>query len=289
MQPVAAPSPMTVVFHADPDAFLAAARAVVSRSPASEAFVAAWCDGLKRRPPRAGTPLLFATCEIGDSRALALQHGPLPVVLLRSDPAASGAIADALAAQARAVPGVHGAEDACEAFAARWRATTGANAVLHARLRHHQLRAVREPPPAPGAMRAANADDADWLVEHLDRFVAESGAPAAPEGTSAMVEARLADGRYRIWERDGERVAFLGLVAATPRHGRIGPVWTPPGHRGRGYATSLVARASAELLARGVERVFLVTDLANPTSNAIYARVGYEPLEDDVEVRFVGA
>jgi predicted GNAT family acetyltransferase len=40
---------------------------------------------------------------------------------------------------------------------------------------------------------------------------------------------------------------------------------------------------------RGVERVFLVTDLANPTSNAIYARVGYEPLEDDVELRFVGA
>ena len=61
---------------------------------------------------------------------------------------------------------------------------------------------------------------------------------------------------------------------------RVGPVYTPPEHRGRGYATSLVADLTAERLSTGLAFCFLFTDLANPTSNAIYARIGYEPVAD---------
>ena len=66
----------------------------------------------------------------------------------------------------------------------------------------------------------------------------------------------------------------------TPSGIRVGPVYTPPEHRGRGYATSLVADLTAERLAAGLAFCFLFTDLANPTSNAIYARIGYEPVAD---------
>lgn len=278
---------MTVVFHADPDAFLAAAQAVALRSPASESLLTIWCENLKRRPPPANVALLCATARVEGTSAIALQVGPNPVVVARSDALAVAAIADALVAGGRVVPGVHGAEDACVAFAAQWCMATGRQVRVHARLRNHALARVAPVPDAPGRMREATPADLEWLIDASDRFVAEVRVPPAPEGTRAMIEGRLADGRYRIWEDGGEAVAFLGATSPVPRFGRIGPVWTPPDRRGRGYATSLVAQASAEMLARGVERIFLLTDLANPTSNAIYARIGYEPLDDEIELEFV--
>jgi uncharacterized protein len=65
-------------------------------------------------------------------------------------------------------------------------------------------------------------------------------------------------------------------------------VYTPTADRRRGYATALVARVSAEQLASGRTACYLHTDLANPTSNAIYARIGYEWVCEAVDLRFVG-
>jgi predicted GNAT family acetyltransferase len=69
----------------------------------------------------------------------------------------------------------------------------------------------------------------------------------------------------------------------------VGPVYTPPELRGRGYATTLVAELSRWLLGRGNRFCFLYTDLANPTSNAIYARIGYRRVCDALEYRFAAA
>jgi uncharacterized protein len=63
-------------------------------------------------------------------------------------------------------------------------------------------------------------------------------------------------------------------------------VYTPLSERGHGYATALVADLSRSLLARGRKRCFLFTDLDNPTSNAIYQRIGYRPVMDVMEHRF---
>jgi uncharacterized protein len=63
-------------------------------------------------------------------------------------------------------------------------------------------------------------------------------------------------------------------------------VYTPPRHRGKGYATSLVAELTGRLLAAGHRRCMLVTDLANPTSNGIYRRIGYLPVCDSADYRF---
>lgn len=69
-------------------------------------------------------------------------------------------------------------------------------------------------------------------------------------------------------------------VRPTRRAIAIGGVYTPPQWRGRGYATSCVAALSELLLGRGFEFCVLYTDLANPTSNGIYARIGYRPVRD---------
>ena len=67
---------------------------------------------------------------------------------------------------------------------------------------------------------------------------------------------------------------------------RIGPVYTPPALRGRGYASACVARLSQDKLDEGRTFCFLYTDLSNPTSNHIYQEIGYEPVCDVADYRF---
>jgi predicted GNAT family acetyltransferase len=49
----------------------------------------------------------------------------------------------------------------------------------------------------------------------------------------------------------------------------------------------VTAAASRWALEAGAERVVLFTDLANPTTNRLYPRIGYRPVHDAVEVRFI--
>ena len=53
---------------------------------------------------------------------------------------------------------------------------------------------------------------------------------------------------------------------------------------GRGYAGAATCAASEAVRAAGAERVLLFTDLANPTSNSLYQRLGYYPVEDSLVV-----
>lgn len=272
---------MPVVFHSDPAVFATAARDVTSRSPCSEALVAIWCASLVRDPPEPGIPWLLATAEVDGARGLAMQRGANPLLLEHSDADAARAIAHALADAGQAVWGVEGGEQACAAFADAWRERTGRVTAERVHLRHHVLHAVADVPGPPGAMRTADEREAAWLVEAHDAFCAEAKVPRAPQGTTRMVEQRLAQRRFRVWENPAI-VAFLGANLVDGGYARIGPVYTPPEHRGRGYATGLVAGAARELIARGASGVFLTTDLANPVSNAIYARVGFRPVDDTV-------
>ena len=67
---------------------------------------------------------------------------------------------------------------------------------------------------------------------------------------------------------------------------RVGPVYTPPEQRRRGYAGAVTAAVTAAFYAAGAERVVLYTDAANPTSNAVYERIGYVHTADGLHLRF---
>jgi hypothetical protein len=86
-----------------------------------------------------------------------------------------------------------------------------------------------------------------------------------------------------LWVEAGEAVALVAYGSPTPGGIRLGPVYTPPERRRQGYATSLVAEVSARLLEGGFRRCYLFTDLTNPTSNAIYRRIGYEQVCESAE------
>jgi RimJ/RimL family protein N-acetyltransferase len=194
------------------------------------------------------------------------------------------AMAEVMAAEAPAIPGVMAEAASASAFAGRWAEVRRTPAVP---LEAQQLLRLGElvlPGRVPGCLRQATDDDRSLLVAWAEGFLADTGESAALD-TQAMVDGRLKAGRIWVWEDDG---AVSMASAPPPVAGvcRIGIVYTPPRHRRRGYAGACVAALSAHLLAAGAEVCVLYTQLANPTSNALYRRLGYEPLSEVLLYRF---
>lgn len=63
-------------------------------------------------------------------------------------------------------------------------------------------------------------------------------------------------------------------------------MWTPPDLRGTGFGTAVTAAATTAAMAAGARQVCLYTDLANPVSNAIYARIGFVQVGEESELTF---
>jgi predicted GNAT family acetyltransferase len=82
---------------------------------------------------------------------------------------------------------------------------------------------------------------------------------------------------------------MAGATRAVAGQARIGPVYTPPERRGQGFGGAVTAAVSQAAKDAGVAEVLLYTDLANPTSNALYQRLGYEPVSDSVQLLFLPA
>ena len=140
-----------------------------------------------------------------------------------------------------------------------------------------------------GAMRHADRADRELVIEWIRAFEAESIPADAPHhDLEPVVDRNLSrrDAGFALWEDGGEVVSLSGFGGRTPHGTRIGPVYTPPPLRGRGYASALVGQLSAELLAGGLDYCFLYTDLANPTSNKIYMNVGYELVCESADYAF---
>jgi hypothetical protein len=82
-------------------------------------------------------------------------------------------------------------------------------------------------------------------------------------------------------------VSCANVARRTPHGVAVAFVYTPPAHRRQGYATSCVAELTQRQLETGAEFCCLYTDLANPTSNSIYAKIGYRPVCDSDWWEFV--
>ena len=207
---------------------------------------------------------------------------------------------EALAALAEAVtdeelPGVVGSVPEVEEFAGLWSRQTGSRTRVSMRQGVYALERLQPVPPVAGSARLATADDRELVLLWLIAFSEETrheGGPGA-DRAEAVVDHRFCSpgAGFLLWEDAGEPVSLAGWGGATPNGIRVGPVYTPPELRGRGYATALTAELSQHLLDGrlfdgGRRFCFLYTDLANPTSNAIYERIGYERVCESTEIVF---
>ena len=227
----------------------------------------------------------FASVTDADGRVVAatLRTPPWNQVLSEvDDPAAVDILVEGLSRES--LPGVTGPSAAAAGFARAWTRRTGQRSRLEVAERIFRLERVVPPGRAAhGSWRLAEPKDREIVADWLMRFV-EEATPNAPPITEPLAAAdRWIARRYRtlyLWEVDGRVVSLVGAGGETPHGIRIGPVYTPPTERGRGYASSLTAAATQDQLDHGRRFVFLFTDLSNPTSNKIYQAIGYEPVCD---------
>ncbi len=243
-----------------------------------------------QRSPYRWPPLLAAVLDGSALACTALMTPPFNIIVFSPSPDKAGAfafLAKDLRTRGWSMPGVLGPSADARAFAGAWSAETGAHYIPGMTERCYELRQVLPPPQPPGHMRLAVEDDIDLLTSWLYAFWREAmpGKIGADEEAQNTVEARVEDGDYFVWDDSGV-VALAGKGRITPHGCTVGPVYTPPQFRSRGYATALTAALSQLLLDRGYQFVALFTDLSNPTSNRIYQKVGYHPLCDFNEYIF---
>ena len=275
--------------HRDAREFLAAAGPVLEPDEARHNLGFGICSTLIDSP-RAYPEFHLWTVE-ADGRVVgaALQTPPHNVWLAR--PCRDGAIealARELDARGLELPGVTAAEPEVDEFADEWERLRG----LRRRLVHAQgiykVSAVRMPAGVPGRLRDATPADRPLLLEWWHRFVTEALHDGGPEtDVEAAVDRRLESRAAGVvlWEDDGP-TSFAAYGGETPHGVRIGPVYTPPERRRRGYGSALTAALSQRLLDEGRTHCFLYTDLANPTSNRIYRSIGYELVCDSAMYEF---
>ena len=138
-----------------------------------------------------------------------------------------------------------------------------------------RLTEVIEPPPVPGVLRVAKVDDLDILERWNQEFALEAMSQEDPQAR-AKVERLLKLGSLYVWETDGKIVCQTYSTQPMGSSIKITGVYTPTQLRGKGYASNCVAGITKRLLKDGYKKVFLYTDLANPTSNSIYQKIGYK-------------
>jgi uncharacterized protein len=181
--------------------------------------------------------------------------------------------------QLEALPGVTGLVPEVETFLQEWQGLTGQSYRLLKEMSIHQLTALPPLKAANGHLRLATERDRALLLEWLPAFDAEIGWEIV-EDVERIVTNRLKKQDTYLWEDNNAPVSLSAGRQFSPAAGRIGSVYTPPAYRRKGYATACVAALSQKLLDEGCERCFLLTDLANPTSNHIYQQIGYIPVCD---------
>jgi uncharacterized protein len=212
------------------------------------------------------------------------------VVLQPADDQALGALAAAIEDE---LPGVVAAVPEVDLFASAWAERHGLLTETRFEQCIYSLRSVAPTEPPPGALRLATPADRELVLAWFAAFADEAlHGPRDEDHDGRLrrsVDMRLAGAGagVALWELDGRPVSLAGFGGPTPSGIRIGPVYTPPELRGRRYGTAVTAAASQLLLERGHRFCFLYTDLANPTSNAIYRRIGYERVCASREVAFV--
>ena len=200
--------------------------------------------------------------------------------------AAAGPLVDLLLAEQREVAGFSGPPEAATAAAAEWTARTGAGWRVSRELARWVLDHLRAPAAVSGSARPARPDEVDLAASWIRDFHAE--VEIHDTVRREHIAAEIARGTLLVWADDADTPVSLGGWRE-PEGGvsRVGPVWTPPPLRGNGFGSAVTAAATGAALAAGARDVCLYTDLANPVSNAIYARIGYRRVGEEVEVTLV--
>jgi predicted GNAT family acetyltransferase len=157
----------------------------------------------------------------------------------------------------------------------------------HITQRLYRLDRLVEPVGVAGRARLADSGDLDLLESWIAPYTIETLGQLPVDFDARRLAATVVEqSRTWLWLDQQERAVSMA-ACRLPAAGvsRIGPVYTTPRHRGRGYGSAVTARAALDVLDNAAVPV-LYADLANPTSNKIYRAMGFRPVADRLSVSF---
>jgi RimJ/RimL family protein N-acetyltransferase len=281
---------MEVQRYTDVEAFRSVVAPLLAADPVRNTITATILADLGSTDP-AQPPLLLVVRDGDAVVGQLVQTPPWPVVATGVPAEVAPAVVDQLRHHGLRPPGATGLRPQVDALAAAWSAASGDPVTVETELRLFRLGQLISPDGVPGAATVATEADAPVLAAWSLAFTLET-TPQHTHRTRAADEAgmratlRRGQHRYLVWRVGGEPVSMARATAPGVGVSRIGPVYTPPEHRGHGYAAGATAAAAAWALGSGAEEVVLFTDLANPTTNALYPRLGFRPVGDAREWQF---
>ncbi|MEV0226919.1 GNAT family N-acetyltransferase [Streptomyces sp. NPDC050704] len=269
----------------DVDDFLARAGEFLRSRPVPHIMPLTWTERLRTRGAAAYgiRAQVFGLLErAGEVIATFHRLAPRGLSLTPLTPEQADTLAAHLAALGHPLPSVSADHATATAFAEAWQRHTGATPTLSARLHLYRLGTLTPPDPLPaGRGRLVGEQDHEQLMDWCREFAADVGEVVSMDAGS-WARTRFADKSYTFWETpDGTPVSMAGVnPMVAGRMVQVDPVYTPAHLRGRGYAGAATVEVSRAALAAGATEVVLFTNAANPTSNALYQRIGYVPVTD---------
>ncbi|HEX6923218.1 MAG TPA: GNAT family N-acetyltransferase [Bacillales bacterium] len=183
------------------------------------------------------------------------------------------------------IPGVIGERNLAEKFARIWTEQDEGGFTVQMEQRIYRLDKVNPVDKKPGQLRMAKMADLALVSDWIYAFSVDANEPMGREEADELAQKKIQQESIFLWE-DQRVVSMAGKSRPTKNGATVSLVYTPPAYRQKGYASSCVAALSQRILNEGYRFCSLYTDLANPTSNSIYMKMGYQPVADSIVYNF---
>ena len=193
-------------------------------------------------------------------------------------------LTDFLSQKKYILPGVIGSKPTAERFAEIWSAMHNLKVKLEVDQMVYKLSAVEPLIYAEGELVQATPNEHGLIVDWVKQFSRDIHQSVFSDRAEIITRNLIESGKVYLW-KDKDFVSMAGCSRATTHGITITYVFTPPAFRKRGYASSCVAQLSKKMLDK-YDFCTLYTDLANPTSNQIYKRIGYQPIDHSHQIAF---
>ena len=183
------------------------------------------------------------------------------------------------------ITGVFGTKNLAEKFATLY----PSNFSINASMMVHELSEINNLKTAKGILRMAIIKDLPIINDYSILFQEEAALSIRHDKTTLekLNISKIKQERIYVWENKNEIKSIAAIVRMTQNYGIIGMVFTPKKFRNNGFATACVKSLSSEIFQKGKTKCGLFTDLSNPTSNQIYAAIGYIPKEEFSDINIL--
>lgn len=185
------------------------------------------------------------------------------------------------------IPGVIGCLEVATAFSEEWKQHTSCQVEKVMKQKIYQLEQLKDHSRNKGKLSYANEDDIALVMSWTEDFERETLGKAENQELENNVKKEIQNNQVFLWRNENCMPVSMAKRARELQNGVVvNFVYTPEEYQGQGYATSCVAALSERMLQEGFQFCTLNTNADNPTSNAVYMRIGYEVIGDAMEYRF---